>query len=514
MNHKRHLSVVVLLCLAVGLLSLSYSSVSGAARSQAHKSSKTFVVAATTGPSKLDPDVTTNFIDFQAEGLIYEQLVRYNANLQVVPDLATRWSYSDKNRVLTFSLRKGVKFDDGSTFTSADAVASLKRVINPKTGDAAASYLESVKKILPEGTYRLKLVLKRADTSLIAGLTSLNLSMLSVKSIKAGNLSKVPDGTGPFAFSRWSPNNFLILKANAHFWGGKPKLARVRIEAVPTEQSIASAVQAGTVQEGLLTQPTVVRSLSSYKVLKVLDLSYRALMLQDHKGPLSKVDNRRAIACAVNRRQVVKDAVFGQGRSVGPVPIGPYAEKPISALCATTNLAKARRFLKLAGDRKGFSFTAITSTAIDPTDSAQATAMQSELAKVGITMHIQNLASNAYVQDWLKADFQAAFAWNGANPDPYTMYSRYFGPGANFAGPAGYSSRTLQKLLVEGDEAPTAALAGKYYAEFQRNLTANAVWIWLFTSYDYAALGHNVHGVTYLPSLTDSLSSLAKASVS
>jgi peptide/nickel transport system substrate-binding protein len=488
--------------------------VAAASAPQAHKSGKTFVVATTAGPSKLDPDVTTAFVDFQAEGLIYEQLVRYNARVQVTPDLATKWTYSDNNKVLTFHLRKGVKFDDGSTFTSADAVASLKRVINPKTGDAASSYLQSVKKIQAVGKYELRLTLKRPDTSLLAGLTSLNLSMLSTKSIKANNLATKPDGTGPFMFSRWSPGNFILMKANPHYWGGKPRLAAVRVTAILSEQSIASAVQAGTVQEGLLTQPTVVRTLSGYKVLKVLDLSYRALMLQDRKGPLAKVDNRRAIGCAVSRQQVVKDAVFGQGKSIAPVPIGPDALKPISALCPTQNLAKARRYLKRAGDAKGFSFTAITSTAIDPTDSAQAIAVQSQLAKVGIKMHIQNLASNAYIQDWLKARFQAAFAWNGANPDTYTMYGRYFGPGANLGGPAGYSSTTLQKLLVKGDEAPTAALAHKYYVEFQKNLTSNAVWVWLFSAYDYAALGHNVHGVTYLPSYTDALSSLAKAYVS
>ena len=65
--------------------------------------------------------------------------------------------------------------------------------------------------------------------------------------------------------------------------------------------------------------------------------------------------------------------------------------------------------------------------------------MQSELAKVGITMHISNLASNAYIQDWLKGKFQAAFAENGADPDPYVMYGRYFGAGADLG-----SARGLQ----------------------------------------------------------------------
>ena len=58
-------------------------------------------------------------------------------------------------------------------------------------------------------------------------------------------------------------------------------------------------------------------------------------------------------------------------------------------------------------------------------------------------MNIENLAGNAYIQDWLDGHFQAAFAWNGADPNPYTMYGRYFGKGANLGVPAGYSSSAL-----------------------------------------------------------------------
>ena len=65
----------------------------------------------------------------------------------MVPDLATKWTYSDGNKLLTFQLRHGVTFDDGTMFTSANVVASLDRALAPKTGDASASYLANVKKI-------------------------------------------------------------------------------------------------------------------------------------------------------------------------------------------------------------------------------------------------------------------------------------------------------------------------------------------------------------------------------
>ncbi|MGH9105255.1 MAG: ABC transporter substrate-binding protein [Acidimicrobiales bacterium] len=477
--------------------------------------SATLVVGDTSSVQKLDPDVVTNFLDFQALGLIYDQLVQYNANVHLVPDLATRWAYSDGNRVLSFQLRHGVTFDDGSSFTSANVVASLDRALAPKTGDASASFLANVKKIVPTGTYSVKFELSRPDTSILDGLTSVNLSMLSTKAIAAGTLAKTPDGTGPFELSSWSPGNSFVVKANPHYWGGKVAIGAVKVETIPSEQSIASAVEANTVQVGLVTEPQVATHLpSSLKVQKVLDLTYRALQLQDRNGPLSKVDNRRAIACAVNRERVLQDAVFGAGQVVGPVPLGEFASKPVSAVCPVPDIAKAKGYLKRAGNPKGFSFTALTSTDLDPTSSAQATVVQSELAKAGIAMKIQNLAGDAYIQDWLKGKFQAAFAWNGADPNPYTMYGRYFGTGANLGVPAGYSSPQLQNLLARGDSASSIAKQKAIWSQFSRSLTSDAVWIWLFTAYDYAVVAPSVHGFKLAPTNSTSLVSLRSATVS
>jgi len=474
--------------------------VAASARTSQATAGSTFVVANTSSVQKLDPDVITNFLDFQAIGLIYDTLVRYDQHLNLKPDLATSWKFGNGNRTLTFQLRKGVKFDDGAPFTSADVVASLQRVQNPKTGDASASFISTVKKVVPVGQYAVKLELSRPDTSILDGLTSVNLAMLPKAAIDAGTLSKTPDGTGPFKYGSWAPNSSFTVVANPNYWGGKVTLQQVEFKTIPSEQSIASALQAHSVQLGLLTQPQVATHLpSSFHVQKSLDLSYRALMLQDRKGPLANLDNRLALACALDRQQVVSSALLGQGRVVGPVPLGPYASKPVSKVCPTPNLNQAKSYLQKAGNPNGFSFTAITSTDLDATSSAQAVAVQSQLKKVGIQMSIQNLASNAYIQDWLKGKFEAAFAENGADPNPYVMYGRYFGPGANLGVPAGYSNPKLQKLVVAGDSAATPAASKRAFAAISNYLTQNAVWLWLFDSYDYAVTAPGVSGFTLPP---------------
>ena len=510
---RRGAPAAALVALSIGLAACS-SSGSPSANSSSSTSSAPFVIANTSSVQKLDPQIATNFLDLQALGLVYQPLVSLSSSLQVVPDLASSWTFSSDSKSVTFTLRSGVKFDDGSTLTSADVKASLERVLNPKTGAASASNIATVASISTPTPQTVVLQLTHPDFSILYGLTTTNLAILPAKAITAGTIATQPDGTGPFKFVSWSPGTSLTLAQNPGYWGGAPSIKQIVFRTIPDEQSIASALQAGTVQMGLLTEPQVVKTLSgtSLQVHKELDLNYRALMLQDRTGPLANVNARLAIECALSRTDILANAALGQGEVVGPVPLGPYAPSATAGPCGTQNLAQATHYLAAAGMSKGFSFTAITSDALDATSEAQAVTAQSDLAKVGIHMTIDNLGENDYIQRWLKGQFEAAFAENGANPDPYIMYGRYFAPGANLAVPSGYSSPALASLLTNADENPSASTRASLYAQISAYLVNNAVWIWLFDSYDYTVLASNVHGYTPLPN--EQLSALATTTVS
>lgn len=505
---RRAAPAVAALAFALGLAACS----SGSSGTSSASPSKPFVVANTSSVQKLDPQVATNFLDLQALGLIYQPLVSLNAQLQVVPDLAASWKFSSDSTAVTFTLRKGVKFDDGSTLTSADVKASLERALNPKTAAAAASNISTVTSITTPSAQTVTLNLSHPDFSILDGLTTTNLAILPAKAISAGTIAKKPDGTGPFKYASWSPGNTFTVTANKSYWGGAPAISQVIFRTIPDEQSIASAMQAGTVQMGLLTQPQVVKTLGSgLQVDKLLSLNYRALMLQA-KGPLAKTDARLAVECALDRTSILSSAALGQGKVVGPVPMGPYATNPASGTCGTQNLAKAKQYLTAAGVPHGFSFTVLTSDALDATSQAQAVAAQGDLAKVGIKMSIDNVDENTYIQRWLAGDFQGALAENGANPDPYIMYGRYFGKGANLAKAAGFSSPALESLMTNADQNPSSSARANLYGQITSYLTDNAVWVWLFDSYNYTVLAGNVHGYTPLPS--EALTALAKTTVS
>ena len=209
---RRGAPAAALVALSIGLAACSSSgSTSANSNSSTSTSSAPFVIANTSSVQKLDPQIATNFLDLQALGLVYQPLVSLNSSLQVVPDLASSWTFSSDSKSVTFTLRSGVKFDDGSTLTSADVKASLERVLNPKTGAASASNIATVASISTPTPQTVVLQLTHPDFSILYGLTTTNLAILPAKAITAGTIATQPDGTGPFKFVSWSPGTSLTL---------------------------------------------------------------------------------------------------------------------------------------------------------------------------------------------------------------------------------------------------------------------------------------------------------------
>ncbi len=96
----------------------------------------TVVVGRTGDIDNLDPHLATAFQTIDALELVYDSLTELDADLNVHPALATDWTYNEDGTELTFNLREGVTFHDGSPLTSADVVASLERILDEATGAA------------------------------------------------------------------------------------------------------------------------------------------------------------------------------------------------------------------------------------------------------------------------------------------------------------------------------------------------------------------------------------------
>src|SRR5579883_354935 len=139
---RGHLRLGLLSALAVVSVLL------GTLPAQAHRAPATnggtLTIGVTNDALTLDPTLTTDEASGPVENLLFNSLVKFNAKVQIVPDLASHWTISGDGKTYTFYLRPNVTFHDGSTMTSSDVAASLARLRDPKTASPWASFFTTV----------------------------------------------------------------------------------------------------------------------------------------------------------------------------------------------------------------------------------------------------------------------------------------------------------------------------------------------------------------------------------
>ena len=143
-------------------------------------------------------------------------------NEKIVGDLAERWEITPDGKQITFSLRKGVKFHDGSDFTCADAKYSLEKLADPKR--ANRTFVAIMEKVFDSATcpddFTLVLSLKEPSAAMMTMLAGAHAVMM-----KAGIAEQVDRkdpkflvGTGPFKFKSYTPGVDFHAERNPNYW--------------------------------------------------------------------------------------------------------------------------------------------------------------------------------------------------------------------------------------------------------------------------------------------------------
>jgi peptide/nickel transport system substrate-binding protein len=499
-------AVVGLLAAACGSSTPSPAAPSPAAPSPAASAEVTenpggnLVAGITSDPDTLFPWKATQFQSVAILSTIYGTLTELDEKLNVVPGLAESWQVSDDGMTITLTLRAGVKFHNGKDFSSADVKFSIDKIREEATGAVAASNLVSVQEVQAPDPQTVVLKLKNADAAILAGLASVNLAILSKEDTEA-SLNQTPNGTGPFAFKDRKPNESITLAANHEYWGDDPKLATVEFRIIPDETSIVAALQSGNVQFAVLDDPLVAKSAegNGITVTKTAQLTYHVLQLNARRAPLDNAKVRLAIACAIDRQQVIDTAALGEGAVTGPITSPAYRSDPTARPCPTRDVAKAKALLAEAGHADGVTIKTIVSQGEYATSVNEAQNLQAQLKDAGITLELEVMEIGGYVDRWLAGDFDAAVALNGGGSDPDTMYGWYFTSTGTFNNVAGYTTPELDKLFAEGKTTSDVSKRKDIYAEISKHLEDNAVWVWLFSSYTYTATTAGVSGFIPMP---------------
>ena len=253
------------------------------------------------------------------ESLILWDLSKGDAPASLRPGLATGWKQDPKDPTTwIFTLRKDVKFHDGSPFNADAFMWNMERYLNDKSKQyepqaagltrARNPYMKSYAKI---DDYTVSVTTIR-PLSYFPMLMVWPLMTSQAGWEKAGSwaeYAKAPAGTGPFKLARWTPRQSAELEKNAAYWDKTrvPKLDKIILLPIPEANTRTAALRAGQVDWIEAPAPDAIASLKSagYVLSTNTYPHYWPWFLNTTKPPFSDLRVRRALNYCVNRDEVV-----------------------------------------------------------------------------------------------------------------------------------------------------------------------------------------------------------------
>jgi peptide/nickel transport system substrate-binding protein len=489
------------------------------------------VVGQVAAPRSLDPQVTTALNDFRILVNVYEGLVRYRpGTLELAPGLAESWTVSDDGRTYRFRLRPGVRFHDGSALDAAAVRFNFERMLDPDhpfhdTGPfPLAFFFEQVERVVVEGPLVVRFELTEAFAPFLSNLAYPTALMVSPAAVQrwGKDYGRHPSGTGPFRLAAWERAGQVRLVRFDGWHGTPPALEQVIFRPLTDPMTRVAELMAGGIDVALELSPDNVaafRERPGYRVLEATGPHLWFLILNTRHGPLADVRVRRALNHAIDRASLVRDVLRRTAEVAdGPVPrafawafdpdLPGYSHDP----------ARARELLAAAGHADGLRLTFLVprggSGMLAPL--AMATAIQGDLARVGVDARIESFEWNAYlarVNDGLGTDADlAAMAWMTNDPDtlPFlalrcdaTPEQGGFNSGY-FCNPA--ADALIARARAANDQAERASLYRALAAQVQRD----APWVTVASWRQNLVLRGDVRGISLEPSFALRLEQAAK----
>ncbi len=432
-------------------------------------------------PSTLDPHRGGSGTDHMSLYPLYDTLVRFDANLNPQPGLAESWETPDP-KTIVFTLRKNVKFHDGTPFNAEAVKYNITRAQDKAMPVATElTAIEAVEVVDPS---RVRLRLKHPDASLILTFTDRAGMMVSPAAAeKLGErFGRNPVGAGEFRFVKWTPGDSVRVERFADFWEKpRPYLDGLELKIMPDGATRLAALRSGQVDFIMEIPQQDYESLKGERGLRTyerISLAYWRIYLNMAKAPLDKKAAREAINLALDRDAFVRTIAFGLGEAhVTPFPSVHWAHAA-GMKSFPYDPAKAKAKLAEAGLPNGFTFDMVLEAA--PEHVRRGEVIQAQLAQVGIKVDLKpmELVKGVSMIFRSKEVMAANFRWTG-RPDPdQTVRGMFHNSG--FYNPGKYKNARLEALMDQAVSTYKLDERRKLYAQIDEILREEALDTGLF----------------------------------
>ena len=357
--------------------------------------------------------------------LCYEGLVNYE-NGEIVPCLAESWEFSDDGKALTFHLKEGVTFHDGTPF-NAEAVKTDFEFAHPNpnfSNISAAAKLESIE-VVDEYT-----VTFRYPNAYFAYLMDFcypeTMVLVSPAVLEEGNYQSMNGvvGTGPYVYEEIVDGDYVRFVRNENYWGEQPYYDEVIVKYIPDASARLQALQSGEIDliygSALLTWDDYQQATSLPNIAGAVaesDSKTRNLVL-NASGVLSDLRVREAVAYAIDKEELSQATSNGYEPAADMIVTRdtPYADVELETTY-DYNPDKANQLLDEAGwvmnestgirEKDGEPLNLLLTLESDYSATSMPTAevIKSQLAEVGIDVTIYGTEQMQWYADYLEGKF-------------------------------------------------------------------------------------------------------------
>lgn len=409
--------------------------------------------------------LTSTASDSAAErvrNVMFNGLVRKNENFEYVGELASDIKVSDDGKVLTFTLRDGVKFHNGAAFTSADVKYTFDKLFESK-GYKSGAFFDTVDgkqvaHINSIETPDAKTVVFTVGRPALANQLLSNLVAIPIIPQGTAEQQKTnPVGSGPFKFVKFDQSqNTVEFDSFADYWEGAPKFAKLRVKTVTDASGLQAELQTGGVDLAPAPSnmpPDTLRILGESPNLKVDQFdgsNIQYVGLNTKSATLDNVKIRQAIGHAIDREKLIKELLSGQAKVAQSIlPANSWAYSAGTVYTYDPDLSK--KLLAEAGYKnEPIKFKFASSNAAF---SSYAQAIQNSLTAVGLNVQIETVDPGVLRTQLSQGDFQInTGVWIGGNQDPIFLKDlfttgRIPGPGVACCNRGRYSNPEVDKLI-------------------------------------------------------------------
>ncbi len=505
------------LCLGGTLVFALAASASGPS---APKKGGALVFATAADARTLVPILASDSASAAVCGLLFNGLVKYDRDLELVGDLAQRWTVSEDGLSITFTLRRDVVWHDGHPFDSGDVLFTYKKLVDPGVRTAYAGDFLLVSSIHAPDPHTVVVTYDEPFAPALAswGMGIMPEHILADADLNTTDFSGAPVGTGPWRLEAWKRNETITLKAFPDYFDKEAPITRLFERVIPDETTVFLALQTQDVDAASLTPLQYTRQTDGapfrqrYQKFRTPGFGYTYLGYNLTDPRFRDVRVRRALDLAVDKEEIIRIVLLGMGRIVtGPFAPQSWAYDP-TVRDAGFDPEAARCLLAEAGwrdtdadgwvdkDGRPFVFTILTNQGNDRRHKT-AQLLQKYFKAVGVQAKIKVLEWSALLSEFIdKRRFEAVLlGWAlSRDPDCYDIWhsSKTREGEFNFIS---YKDDEVDDLLIKARQTFDRQERRRLYHRIHAIISAQQPVLFLYSADNLEAVASRVKGIDPAP---------------